>query len=349
MDKEIISLLAPNQKIVTLLQAIAKSGSVFVILSGFIGVLIWRFSIPLALKLFPNVDGMNPLVAAGFISAGFALFIQLINNTEEKVKWKSIASSLFSCVTLVVGLFTIASFLISTFTKYHQLLFTRNLFDSIVHLDISLSFLLVGIALLLLPIPAGKHFMRATHGLTLLAMLLSMFAVIGYLYQSLSLYSHLYFTPMPLSSAFTFTILCLSILFARPNRGFMKVLTRDTASSILSLRLTLVSLSLPAIIGYIVLQGEQLHLYDSQTRLALLVIGNISLFSVVVWLNSAALQKLELENQIIKNELERKSIKLEIDAKSLATKMLALEEEKQDAYDKLSNRKNLAEAVENTV
>jgi len=95
------------------------------------------------------------------------------------------------------------------------------------------------------------------------------------------------------------------------------------------------------------LQGEQLHFYGSSTGLTLFVIGGISLLSSAVWINSSVLQKVELENLIIKNELEKKNVTLEIDEKKQATKILELEEEKQEVYDKLSNREKLLDLSAN--
>lgn len=347
MERELSNLLTSNQKTIDFLQIAAKFGSLFVLLIGIISLTSRRFNIALSAHILPNVIGINTLIAAGFITAAGGLFLHQLNNSQTKVAWKSMGSFLLSFLTLILGLIPVAVSVFQRITADTDSTIINNLYGNNISLDFS--FIFIGIALLLLPIPAGKHYMRLAHILTFLVALLSMFAIISYLYQALSFYSLFPITSMSVSSALTFSLLCLSLILAEPSRGYVKVFTRETPSSILALRLILIVLTLPTILGYLVLIGEQLGIYDPQTGLTLFVVACISLFSVSVGVNSSALQKLELENFIIKKELERKNVTLEIDAKSLASKMMTLEEEKQEAYDKLSNRNKLLDITGNSL
>lgn len=347
MERELTNLLAPNQKTIDFLRITAKIGSLIVLVIGITSLILGYFNVSLFVRILPNVIGMRPLIAVGFICASCGLLLHLTDNSESSMTGKSAGAFLLSSLTLILGFIP---FLFTFFQKLiggSSLTLLTTLYGNNISLDIS--FIFIGVALLLMPIPAGRHYMRLAHILTLLVALLSMFAIISYLYQALSYFSFFPLTAMSLSSALTFTLLCLSLLIANPSRGYAKVFTRNTPSSILALRLLIIILTLPATLGYLVLIGEQLRFYDPQTGLTVFVVSSISLFVIAVWINTSALQRVELENLIIKNELEKRNVTLEVDAQSLATKMMTLEEEKKEVDDKLSNRDKLLDIADNSL
>jgi len=334
MDKEIEALLVPNQKAITLLRSVATIGSLAVAAIGILCLLGWQFNIDLFKNFFPHVVAMNPLSAVGFVCAGTALFLQLKKGSSVINTW-SVITLILICVTIFIGLTTTLPYISTIHIGLNTLLFAEKLAGNSISPNTSASFLAIGIALLFSQFPLTRYFSRIAQILTLFIAILSMFAIIGYSYQAFSFYSVAPFAPMPLSSALTFAILCLALLAAISNHGFIKILTKNTPSSLLALRLILITLTLPAILGYLLLLGEQLHFFDIQTGISLLVIGTILLFSTIVWVNTRLLQKQELENLIIKNELEKENIKLKIDSKQLAAKAMELEEKKEETYEYL--------------
>jgi hypothetical protein len=247
---------------------------------------------------------MNPLSSIGFISAGAALLWQ-IKNRDAMNLWKYAISFILIAATIFLGSIT------------------------------NVNFLFIGIALLFSQFSQKKYFSRIAQILILLTATLSMFANIGYVYHALSLSTIIPLAPMPLSSSVTFTILCIALLSAISNHGYIKILTKNSPSSKLALRLIFTTLTLPAIIGYCILLGQQFRVFDESTAVALLVIVIMLLFSILVWINSRQLQKQELENLIIKSELEKENITLKVNAEQLAKKALELEEKKGESYEVL--------------
>ncbi|HYK08063.1 MAG TPA: hypothetical protein VEW42_01030 [Candidatus Eisenbacteria bacterium] len=247
---------------------------------------------------------INPFSAISFATAGSTALWQ-IQNRDRMNLWKHIVSLILIGVTICIG--TLAN---STF-------------------------LFIGVALIFSQFPHKRYFSRIAQILILLVAAMSMFANIGYVYHALSLSAIISFAPMPLSLSVTFTILCIALLSAISNHGYIKILTKNSPSSRLALRLIFTTLTLPAILGYGVLMGQQFHLFDESTAVALLVIVIMLLFSILVWINSRQLQKQELENLIIKSELEKENITLKVNAEQLAKKALELEEKKGESYEVL--------------
>ncbi len=330
-------LLEPNQKTVLSLQKAAVIGSFIVIAIGILCLLGWQFHIVFLTSFFPGIIGMYPLSAIGFICSGSALLLQLKNQKESIKSWGSLGSLILSIIVILIGVFTSITFVSGNSFGTDALFFANKFIGNRISPNTGISFLCIGIALVFLQFHYKKYFTRTAQIFILTAAIISMLAVVGYAYQEFFFYQFISFSPMPLSSALTFAIFCLALLATRSNGGFTQILTRNTPSSVLALRLIMISLILPAILGCIGLLIEQLHYINTQTVNALLVIANSVVFSIIVWINTRSLQKLELENLIIKNQLEQKNIKLEGDAKALAAKVISMEEdnEKREQYESL--------------
>jgi hypothetical protein len=342
------ALLQSKQAIVIQMLRFARIGSVVIVLIGFLCLYGWHFNILFLKTFFPFTAFMNPLSAIGFICSACSLFI-LLQQTIQTGQMKSVMhyiALILSSITVLLGLLVIGSYLGIFHSNFDQLLFTNKLAGNRISPNSGINHFFIGIALLFLQFHSKKYFIRIAQVLTLLVAIISMFAVIGYIYNALTLYKVTYLAPMPLSSALAFSILCISLLFAKSDHGITKILTRNTVSSTLALRLIVITLTLPAALAYILLLGEQLHFFDVQTEMGLLVIWTIILLTSIIWVNTRTIQHIELENLLIKNELEQKNIKLAINAEELATKTLSLEEKNREIVNKLDVRNKLYEITD---
>jgi len=260
--------------------------------------------------------GIHPLFGGGFILLGVSTFLSLQKFNRSTLTGQFLFSLqlLLNATAIFIGFFDYSS------------------------PASAINFFLLGSALLLFQFHEIKYVTRVAQILILCAGTISMLAVIGYLYGALHV--------MSLGCAIVFSILCNALLFVRVDHGITKIVTRNTASSMLAFRLIVITLTLPAIIGYVLLIGRQFHWYGAETEIALLVVGNILLLSSIVWVNTRILQNIELQNLLIKNELEKNNIKLEIDTKELAAKALSLEEKNREITDKLKVRNKLYEITD---
>ena len=349
MPEKIAIILQPRQDVVNLLHQLAIIGAVVTVLVGFLNLISWQFDVSFLEKSFPLTRNMNPLSAVVFICAGCSLFSLLLEYRNQDRVMKSIMDIIqlmLSIITALIGFLMVLHFIGIAHINLDQILYANKLAGNRISPNSSINFFFIGTALLFLQFHTKKYFIRITQILTLLVAVISMFAVIGYIYNALSLYRVTFLTPMPLSSAITFSILCVSLLLAMSDHGITKILTRNTPSSTFALRLIIITLTIPAALGYTLLIGEQLHFYNMQTEIALLIIGNIILLSSIIWINTRVLQHVELENLLIKNELEKNNIRLEINAKTLAEKTLSLEEKNREVSDKLENVDKLFEITD---
>jgi hypothetical protein len=345
MEQNLTSLLKTNVPFVFFLEKLGRFESLVVVIIGIICLTGWQLNLEIATRILPHIIGMNPLTAVGFICAGLVLFLLSHDISPRQYRYVHPFILMLTVMTIFIGFTSVVNL------DLDQILYTPKLAGNKIPVTTGLGFLLGGIALLIprlsLPNPWRKHSWRLAQLLILVTALMSMFGVIGYVYQTFSA-SFSLLSPMPLSSAMTFTLFCLAYLSIYSPHGVTKILTRNTPSSILASRLILLTLTLPAITGFLSLIGISYYGYDYQTAMALLVIATIILFTLVVWVNTSLLQRVELENLIIKNELEKKNITLAVNAKEVAHKLLKTEEEKDEAYDKLTYREKLFRAVEAT-
>lgn len=319
MDPQIESLLQSNRKAIYLFHLAAMVGSIITSIIGIISIATSEMHISPAFTI-------NLLHAVFFLSVGITLFTQIKKSPFTSRSLWFFLSLIFSCIT----------FFISCFMILQLLLPNNGTPNQIISPDTSITLFLISTALLFFQFPRIKYFTRIGQTLTLIASLSTMFTVLGYVYQLFSLHQIIPFTPMLLSTAIMCTIICISLVAATADHGFIKILTQNSASSKLALRLIIITLTLPAIIGYCLLWGQKLHIFSMQTGIPLFVITTIILFSIIIWINTRKLQKIELENLLIKNALENENIKLKIDTEKLANKALELEERKEQAYDYLT-------------
>jgi two-component system cell cycle sensor histidine kinase/response regulator CckA len=109
--------------------------------------------------------------------------------------------------------------------------------------------------------------------------------------------------PMAINTALSFELLALGVLLARPHRGAMATLTGRGVGSTAARRLLPVACTLPLVLGWICLQGENAGYYNSQFGDALIVIISVvSLVSAIcataAVLNHTDRQRLDAETQL---------------------------------------------------
>lgn len=346
MNEDISQLLKPNERIVSRLRYASFVGSLVTFLIGLLSILGWQLHITYLQQSFPLTAMMNPLSAVGFICLGGSLFLFL----KEKGRKNYTHSFTFFSLLLIniviasIGFLMMLYFLGISPIRVDQLLFSNS---SSISLHSSTNLLLLGLALVLLQFFEKKYSTRIAQLLTLCTGLICMLSIIGYAYEAFSIYQVTSSPSIPLSSAITASIFALSLLAATSDHGITKIFTRNTPSSTLAFRLIVITLILPALLGYVLLFVQQTYYIGVSVEIALLVIGSIILLSIVLWINTRVLQNIELENLIIKKQLEQNNITLEINAKDLANKALSLEEENKVALDKLYTKNALQDISDN--
>src|SRR5436309_3705092 len=190
----------------------------------------WALDIKTLRNVLPGQPQMVPNTALAFILTSVSLW--LLRTEESAARWRRHARACAGAVTLM-GLLTLGEYLSGLDLKIDTLLFSDSLrgagasFPGRPSPHTALSFLLVGISLLLLSLKA-----RRAHGFAQLPALpafpIALLALVGYFYEVTLLYGITAYTGMALHTALTFVLLGLGILFARTDRGLMLVVMSNT-------------------------------------------------------------------------------------------------------------------------
>lgn len=119
----------------------------------------------------------------------------------------------------------------------------------------ALNFLLLGGAVLLVQKQSARMF-SAAQTAALLALLISLCALIGYGYGVKELYRTAPFAPMALNTAITFILAAAAFLLGTAKLGWMTATAAETSGGWLLRRLVPVTLIVATSLGWIALRGE---------------------------------------------------------------------------------------------
>jgi hypothetical protein len=113
----------------------------------------------------------------------------------------------------------------------------------------ALCFVLLAVALYLIPVETRRG-SRPAQFLCLVPALISLMAILGYLYSVVSFYRIASYTGMALHTAVTIFLLSLGVLFSTPDRGLIAVVSTDRLGGIVTRRLLPAAFFLPIVISW---------------------------------------------------------------------------------------------------
>jgi PAS domain S-box-containing protein len=125
-------------------------------------------------------------------------------------------------------------------------------------------------------------------------------------------------TTMPLSMAVCFFGLSTAALLSRPASGLLNAISSPGLGGLLSRRLLPASLVIPALLGWVRLQGQLLGLYDTLFGLALFALSNVLSFGCLIWMSAAVLNRLDLARSQIEEVLRERDKRVDERAAELA-------------------------------
>ncbi len=290
---------------------VAQVASAIVILVGIVVLFGWFFDIQFIKQAgFTNLVTMKANTALCFLLAGLSLWLTQKGQTKifkesdtENFHNTYVADLRFSRVCAIavtlIGLLTLMQYLFGWNFGIDELLFPDEpnaLFTSHpgrMGFNTALNFMLVGRALELLAYPKTYRSYWYAQILTLIAALISLQVLIGYAYK-VQLFSRIasQTTAMALTTAVGFIVLCVGILWVRPDKGFMRVVISDTYGGLIARRLLIATISIPLVLGWLILQGQIAGQYGSAFAISLFAIFLITIFAIFVWHSSAVIERL---------------------------------------------------------
>ena len=145
----------------------------------------------------------------------------------------------------------------------------------------ALSSLLLGCSLLILDLETGRR-TRPAQYLALAVGFISLFACVGYIYGVTFVSGIEPYTIIAENAAIIFFVLSAGVLFARPDRGLMEVITSDSPGGVAARRLLPLFVGLTVLIGWLVLVGMRLGIYADPSGLSIFSICVIAVFTALV-------------------------------------------------------------------
>jgi signal transduction histidine kinase len=308
----------------------ARAASAAAILAGGFVLCGWALRLPALESLLPGMATMKINTAISLILGGLALWGHL------GAPGRRARSTAYGCAAAValIGLLTLLEYTFGWNIGIDQapLPAAPATSDAIgtsrMAPATALLFLLIGSALLLLDM---RHGQMVSRRLTYGALAIALLALVGYLYDVRSLYMITPYSSITLHTALTFTVLCVGMLCARPDRGALAVLAGQGAGSALMRRLLPAAIGVPLMLGWLRLAGERAGLYDTTFGLALFALLNIVVFATLVWHNALYLNHADHARRQAEQRIQRFTEALEQRVIERTTQLTAANHELEQA------------------
>ncbi|MCG3175584.1 MAG: Adaptive-response sensory-kinase SasA [Candidatus Omnitrophica bacterium] len=147
-----------------------------------------------------------------------------------------------------------------------------------------LNFALLGSAICLIDFPR-REIKRLGGSAIATAAWISLLSVVGYMYGVQPMVaSGADGAVMAVNEAVLFFAVCVSAVFSRPERGFMKLFTSDSAAGLVMRRLLPTALGVQFLMAYLQARGEEAGIFGREIGPAVLTLGNVAaLFVLILW------------------------------------------------------------------
>ena len=280
----------------------SRWSSGIVLAMGLLALMGWLFEIPALTSILPGLATMKANSALGFVLAGISLW-QVTG--EYKDQRSKLIAKVCATITMLIGLFTLGEYMFDRDFGIDQLLFRDELTPLNPHPGrmspaTALNLLLLGCALLLID---NRWSNWLNEALAITALMIAAVAVFGYIYGVSSLYQIGVYSSIALHTALTFVVLSLGILSARPERGLISILSTEGGAGILARRLLPAAIGIPIALGWLILSGQRIGLYDTAFGIALFALSNVIIFSGLIRWNADMLHRAEVERIQARNDL----------------------------------------------
>jgi signal transduction histidine kinase len=266
----------------------------------------WVFDQDILRTFTPRGIMMLPNPALGFMVAGVSLWLL---KSEDLTSGARKMAGIGATLVLALGLFTFIERVADISFGIDLLLFPegvalqpyRPLGRMATNSTVALT--LAGAALLLLDVET-RHDWRPAQILATVGLAIASLALLGHLYSARPLYAIDRAGGMAVPTALAFFVLHAGILFARPTRGGIALLTGRDAGSILARRLLPTTVLAPIVLGWLWVRGRESEVFSREGGVAMFVIATVGVLVALV-LRSAFV--LRVADQARETLLEREA------------------------------------------
>jgi signal transduction histidine kinase/CheY-like chemotaxis protein len=268
------------------------------VLLGLVVLLGWASHNERLETVLPGFVSMKSNTALCFVLLGLSLLIGYLSRPR---KWKKRCSFVLAIVVVAIGGATLLEYLTRLSFGLDEMLFPDvpnaafTSYPGRMAPNSALGFVLCGLALISLT--RGSRGAVTAHICTLAALFVALLALIGYLFHAQAFVTIFSMTGMALHTIAGFTLLGLAILCARPKKGLMTAVLAQNSGGLIARRLIAPAIVAPLLLGWIISQGLNHHLYDSGFATALIVLSSMVFICVMTGRSITELNRLDEERK----------------------------------------------------
>jgi PAS domain S-box-containing protein len=289
---------------------ISLAAGLTVIAIGALVLVGWASDIELLKRIYPHFTAMNPLTAFCLVFSGVALLL---------ARWGYDRAAGALGVTIVLVAIGKFADIASGHVPIDQLLFADELHgkfgpSNAMAPNTALALMLLGVALIF-SVSARRSFMLISQCLALSIIMISLFAVVGYAFGIDHLNAVGAFIPMALHTGVTLAIVSVGVMALTPHCGIMLVL-RDPGSAGSMARFVLpLAIFIPIVVGALRLWGQKSGFYGTGAGVALMVVANVLITSVLLIASILALYRSDEVRRCREEDLARSDTRHRLAAK----------------------------------
>ena len=282
------------------LRRVPSSAGIMVAVVGLLVLVGWLFGLDPLKSVVPGLANMKANTALCFLFAGAALALR---------EHRAVRLTCAGLVCAVAGL-TMAEYLSGRSLGLDQLLFRDVVDANTIHPGrmveaTALGFLLSGASLWLLR-ARGRAALWTQQTLAAGAALIATVALLGYAYDVQSFFRFTGYSSMALHTAASLMILATGLIFVR-REGLSAVLVAPGPGARLARRLVAAALLVPAVLGWLCIQGLRGGLFGKGMEIASLALAMIlSLLALVFWA-AYALRRVDAARREVEAQLSNQA------------------------------------------
>jgi signal transduction histidine kinase len=286
------------------------------VVTTIIGCLVlmgWALHVGWLRTVLPSPIVMLPNTAVGFILAGLSVWLQRspsLSLDPRRAREARIGRGL-AVIVLLLGSLSFLERIFGWDFGIDRLLFVDEVAVypyrplGLMATNSTICFILAGAALLVTDrtvrrwVPAQ---VLATLGLTIASL-----ALVGHLFNASPLYTFDQAAAMALITAVSFWTLHFGILFLRPTRGGVALLTDADLGGMLVRRLLPATILVPLVLGWLWLSARELEMISREGGIALFVLTTIAILFALVLRSAHSIRAVDRERQHLKETAEAAS------------------------------------------
>ncbi|MBF0568584.1 MAG: PAS domain S-box protein [Nitrospirae bacterium] len=289
-----------------LFRSVSVIASVFVFGTGVLVIFGWVFNVEILKILYFSPIQMKANAAIAFVLTGLSLWF--VQTKRASSRTRLISRSCASVIALI-GLLTLFEYLFNLDIGIDQALFV-DMPDTAITSNAgrmapftAVDFVLIGIALFLIDVEVRWR-LRPSQFIAIVMGLIALISLMGYIYGIASIYKLSLYNAMALHTAVAFLMASIGILTARPDKGIMIFLVRDSIGSVMARRLLIATLLTPLLIDIILVSGQMAGLYGVNHTLAIDDILLMFILMGIVLHTSIYLNKIDDQRKQAEEEIK---------------------------------------------